>query len=261
MKPSNRGIAAAAAAMLIPVAAHAALSDEIQVYTSDINKPREFGLELHVNTTPSGRSTPDFPGEIPPAHSWRITPELSYGLSRTFEAGLYIPMVLAKGDSVMGGMKLRLKWLPVQVDEHETGVFAGANFEYAWVSSRLEEATQGIEVRPILGWRDDKWLLAVNPILEYDRSGPNKSWTPAFAPALKVAREVTEGFAAGIEYYGELGRVNNLAPHSEQSHTLYLAIDVDRGPVPFNFGIGRGLNGATDRWTVKAFFEIPLGGK
>ena len=30
-----------------------------------------------MNTTPSGRSTPDFPGEIPPAHAWRITPGVS----------------------------------------------------------------------------------------------------------------------------------------------------------------------------------------
>ena len=40
---------------LLPNIAAAALSDEIQVYTDDINAPREFGLELHVNTTPSGR--------------------------------------------------------------------------------------------------------------------------------------------------------------------------------------------------------------
>ena len=38
--------------------AHAALIDEIQVYTDDINAPGQFGLELHLNTTPKGRSTP-----------------------------------------------------------------------------------------------------------------------------------------------------------------------------------------------------------
>ena len=60
----------------------------------------------------------------------------------------------------------------------------------------------------------------------------------------------------GGEYYAELGKVNRFLPRSEQSHTLYAAIDVDRGPIPFNFGIGRGLNGATDRWTVKAIFAF-----
>jgi hypothetical protein len=258
MNRSNRA-AFAALALIVAMPAGAALPDEIQVYTSDINKPREPGLELHVNTTPSGRSTPDFPGEIVPAHAWRITPEFSYGLTRSLEAGLYLPMVVdPDGGGRSGGWKLRLKWLPVQVDEAGNGTFAGVNFEYAWVSHRLEAATQAIELRPILGWRDARWLVAVNPILDFDRAGPDKSATPDFAPAFKIARTITEGIAGGVEYYGDLGRVNRLLPRAEQSHTLYLAIDVDEGPLPFNFGIGRGLNGATDRWTVKAFFEIPL---
>jgi hypothetical protein len=260
MNRSNNATVLGALALALGLPAAAALTDEIQVYTSDINAPREFALEMHVNTTPSGRSTPDFPGEIPPAHAWRITPEFSYGLSRTFEAGFYLPMIFAPGgEDRIAGTKLRLKWLPLQVEEHGSGVFAGANFEYSWVSSRLEEATQAIELRPILGWRDERWLVAVNPILEFARSGPDRGRAPDFAPALKVARTVREGIAAGMEYYGELGRVNDFAPRAGQSHTLYLALDVDKGPLPFNFGIGRGLNSATDRWTVKAFFEIPIG--
>ena len=69
--------------------AHAAVIDEIQAYTDDINKPREFGLELHVNTTPKGRSTPDCPNEFTPRLGLRFTPEFSYGLTRDQEAGLY----------------------------------------------------------------------------------------------------------------------------------------------------------------------------
>ena len=57
----------------------------------------------------------------------------------------------------------------------------------------------------------------------------------------------------------ELGKLAHFSPQAEQAHTLYLAVDVDRGPVGFNFGIGRGLNSATDKWTVKAIFEIPFG--
>ncbi|TMH09602.1 MAG: hypothetical protein E6H68_18115 [Betaproteobacteria bacterium] len=62
--------------ILIPSIAGAALSDEIQVYTDDINAPGEFGLELHINTTPKGRRVPDYPGEVVPNHGLRITPEL-----------------------------------------------------------------------------------------------------------------------------------------------------------------------------------------
>ena len=259
MRAWNSAIALCLILLCAALPSKAALSDEIQVYTDDINKRGEFGLEMHVNTTPSGRSTPDYPGEIPPAHTWRVTAEFSYGLTRTLEAGLYIPTLLTPGDSTLGGTKVRLKWLPIQVEEGAAGIFAGLNFEYGWIKERLEQSTQGIELRPIIGWRDDKWLVAFNPNLEFDRAGPAKSGTPNLAPGLKVARTVREGVAAGIEYYADLGRVNDLAPRAEQGHTLFLALDVDKGPIPFNFGIGRGLNSATDRWTVKAIFEIPLG--
>jgi hypothetical protein len=259
--PIRSGVASvvAAALALAPAAALAALPDEIQVYTSDINKKGEFGLELHVNTTPSGRSTPDFPGEIPPAHGWRLTPEFSYGITPALEGGLYLPFVFgADNQNKFAGPKLRLKWMPLRVDEAGNGAFAGLNFEYAWIDDRLEQSTRALEVRPIVGWRNPDWLVAFNPILGFDLAGPTKSSTPNFEPSLKVARRVTEGYAAGFEYYAGLGPVNHFAPRSEQEHTLFLAIDVDRAPWVFNFGIGRGLNGATDRWTVKAIFEIPL---
>jgi hypothetical protein len=245
--------------LMLSLGAHAALPDEIQVYTSDIDKPGEFGLELHVNTTPSGRSVPDFPGEIPPARGWRLTPELSYGLTRTLEAGLYLPFVHgAGGRDRFAGPKVRLKWMPLQVDADGHGAFAGVNIEYAWISPALERATRAMEVRPIAGWRDERWLLAFNPILGFDLAGPERGGRPDFHPAVKIARGVTQGFAVGAEYYGELGKVNRLRSRSEQSHTLYLAVDVDRAPWVFNFGVGRGLNGATDRWTVKAIFDFPF---
>jgi len=49
-------------AVLGAAALHAVMIDEIQVYTDDINAPGKFGLELHVNTTLKGRSTPDYSG-------------------------------------------------------------------------------------------------------------------------------------------------------------------------------------------------------
>jgi len=254
--------AACWAAMLAP-AAHAALPDEIQVYTGDINKPGEWGFEVHVNTTPSGRKEPDFPGEIVPHHAWRVTPEISYGVSPTIDVGVYLPFVFAPGGTQkFSGPKLRAKWLPIQVPEGGAGMFAGVNVEYAWIDSSLEEVTREFEVRPIIGWEDERWLVAFNPILEFAQTGPTKNHSPEFNPALKIGRKVQEGIMAGIEYYGALGALNNFDTHSEQSHTLYLALDVERGPVNFNFGIGRGMSGtAADKWTVKAIFEIPIGGK
>ena len=59
--------------MLAAASARAALPDEIQVYTDDLEAAGKRGVELHVNTTPSGRSTPEYPGEVSPWHGVRIT--------------------------------------------------------------------------------------------------------------------------------------------------------------------------------------------
>jgi hypothetical protein len=50
---STRNRFLVAAAIFCCSHAHGALSDEIQVYTDDVNAPGERGSELHVNTTPS----------------------------------------------------------------------------------------------------------------------------------------------------------------------------------------------------------------
>lgn len=251
----------AAALLACPLAppVHAAASDEIQVYTDDINRPGEFGLELHVNTTPRGRNSPDFPGEVTPAHGLRVTPEFSWGLTRTLDAGLYLPYVRdAQGTTHFSGPKLRLKWLPMQTGESGTGWFGGVNLEYAWIAPQLEQSTRALELRPIIGYRGTQWLLAANPILGWSLAGPERSRKPDFSPAFKVARTVAPGIALGAEYYSELGRVGNFLAHGAQPHTLYFALDFDRKPWVFNVGLGRGLTNAADAWTVKAIFEIPF---
>src|SRR5437773_11793554 len=66
--------------LVIALPARAELSDEIQVYTDDINEPGQFGLEMHVNTTPKGRLTPDHRAERVPDLGGRRTPERASAL-------------------------------------------------------------------------------------------------------------------------------------------------------------------------------------
>jgi len=238
-------------------AARAALPDEIQVYDDSINKPGEKGLELHVNTTPSGRNTSDYPGEIPPAHGLRVTPEFSWGLTETLEGGLYLPTLLDRDNRFyLAGIKLRMKWIPQRAHE-SGGAFYGLNAELSHVGSRFEASQSGLELRPILGYRNADWLIATNPVLSYELTKGYRGGGFDFSPSLKVSRTVGQGIAAGFETYSELGKLARFAPSSERQHTLYATLDVDRGPWIFNVGVGRGLDPATDRWTVKAIFEIP----
>ena len=256
---ANALLAVAAGLGYAGLPAQAAMIDEIQVYTDDINQPGEFGLELHVNTTPKGRSTPDYPGEITPRHGLRTTAEFSYGLSRTLEAGLYLPYARdAEGTMHFAGPKLRLKWLPLQPGEDGSGWFMGANVEYAWVAPAFEQSRNSVELRPIVGFRSKDWLLAANPILGWSLAGPDHDRKPDFSPSVKVARSVAAGLALGMEYYSDLGKVGNSLPRAEQAHTLYFALDYDRKPWVFNVGIGRGPTGAADRWPLKTTIEVPF---
>lgn len=238
--------------MLAARAACAALPDEIQVYTDDLEAPGGRGIELHVNTTPSGRTRPEYPGEVVPHHGLRITPEISWGLARNWDGGVYLPFVRsADGADFFAGPRLRLKWLPLRPSEGAAGPFAGINWELSFVQQRFEEARRTAEMRPILGYRSVTWLFSFNPIVTADLAGEDKG-VLMFAPAAKLSRSLSHGMAFGAEYYAELGRLSHFAPRAEQSHTLFAVLDTEQ----VNFGIGRGLSGATDRWTIKATFSF-----
>ena len=245
----SRNRLTALAAVLCFSQAYGALPDEIQVYTDDVNAPGERGIELHVNTTPSGRSRPGYAGEVTPYHGLRITPELSWGLVPDVDWGLYLPFVRSgEGTAYFAGPRFRLKWMPLR---SKPGYFAGVNVELSFVERRFEEARRTAEIRPIVGYRNDDWLVSFNPIVGTDLAGPQKG-VLTFAPAFKIARSAGGGYALGAEYYAELGRLSHFAPASEQSHILYFVLDTQT----VNFGVGRGLNGASDRWTVKAIFSF-----
>ena len=258
---SNSGffIGLLASALALWPAPSFGITDEIQVYTDEINKPGEFGLELHVNTTPKGRATPDYPGDVPPRHGVRVTPEFSYGLNRDFEAGLYLPSGRdADGNLFLGGVKLRLKWLPVQPDETQGGWYFGSNFELSNVSKKFSESRVASELRMIGGYRGKDWLIGVNPILDWDLSPGFRNGGPDFILAAKAIHGVAPGIALGMEYYDAIGKLSHPLPHDMQDHTIYLVMDYDRKPWVFNLGIGRGLTTVADRWTVKAIFEVPF---
>lgn len=244
------GVLALFAALLAP--AHAALPDEIQVYTDDLEEVGSHSIELHVNTTPNGRSTPEYPGEVVPHHGIRVTPEISWGLAENWDGAIYLPFVRSgDGAYFFAGPKFRLKYLPLRPLDGDTGMFAGINFEVAFVQERFEQSGRTAEIRPIVGYRGEKWLFSFNPILETDLAG-NKEGVITFAPAFKVSRRAWPGMALGAEYYMDMGELSNSAPRDEQSRVLFLTADTDR----INFGIGYGMTNASDRWTIKAIFSF-----
>ncbi len=243
-------------AMIAYSSAHAA-SDEIQVYLDDIRAPRETGLELHFNFVPQGRKTPDYPGEIPPHHVFRATPEFSVGLRPNWDMGLYLPTEVAPGgNAYMDGARLRLKYLAP--GEKTKPFFYGANVEVGYVPLRVSEDRYAAELRGIVGYRSGPWLLALNPILGWALSGPEKSSTPELDLNLKIGREINNEWMIGFEHYAGFGRINRMPNSSQQDQVLYFVTDFERKGYSVNFGIGKGLTNASDDWVVKAIVGIPL---
>jgi hypothetical protein len=233
----------------------AATGDEIQVYDDDINKPKEFSLELHSNYIISGSKTPAWEGDAPSHHSFRITPEFAYGLTETLEAGLYLPLLRESGQDVrLEGAKLRLKYLSAPKD---VPYYWGLNGELGHVSLRSAEQHWNMELRPIFGYRMDKWQFTVNPTLEWALSGVHDN-VPEFSPALRVSYALKEELSLSLEHYAELGKVNHLLPSSQQTQTTFIALDTNVSGHDLNFGVGKGWNGNSDKWTVKAIVNMPF---
>ena len=245
-------------AALLASAAAAASTDEIQVYTDDINAVGERGLELHVNTTPRGRSKPDYAGEIPPQHGMRVTPEFSWGITETLETGLYLPAMRdADGNYFLGGAKLRLKWVPQRAAE-QGGWYFGANGEISNLTKKFSESRASTELRVMAGYRTRDWIIGFNPIFDWALSSGFRDSRPDTTYSWKAAHSVAEGVALGLEYYRDVGKLGRSPPIDQQDHVLYLALDVDRKPWVFNIGIGRGLTGGADAWTLKTIIDIPF---
>jgi hypothetical protein len=248
---SRRLIAILASFALLVAAAPARAVDvfEIQVYEGDINEPLQPGLELHTNFTAAGRRTPAFPGEAVPHHALRTTLEPSLGILPWWELGAYLEAATApgRGEARFGGWKVRSKFI---VPQAKTGAFTlGLNLEVGRGVAALGSDAWDAELRPIIAWAQGRFFAAVNPIIGWELSGG--SLVPELEPCAKVRVDAGHHVGVGLEYYTGLGRASDLLPLGQQEHFLYLVGDLLDGPFELNGGVGRGLTGGSDDWTIK----------
>jgi len=231
-----------------------AAPEEIQVYTDDINAPGEFGLEMHVNYVIDGFRTPEYPGQLPTNHVLQVTPEFSYGITRTWEAGLYLLSARSADGNLYGnGAKLRIKYIAPS----SGSFFWGLNTELGYTQRRVTENYVNLELRPIMGWRGGPWLISFNPIVGAALSG-DVSRVPTFEPALKIGRAIGEGTQSGIEYYADTGGIDHSPDFNQQNHVLYGVIDTKKDGIDLNFGVGHGITSASEKWVVKMIVGISI---
>ena len=240
-------IAIAAVLLLAGPALAAAQTDEIQVYDGGLAAPGVFNLTFHNNFTWGGSDIPPYPGAVVSDKSWNGVPEWAYGVTRWFEAGLYLPLYTHDKDQGWGldGFKLRTLFAVPDAD-NRTFVY-GANFEFSYNAKRWDSTRFTSEIRPIIGWHVNALDVIVNPIVDTAYDGLKNL---EFVPATRVAVTVNRTWQLAAEEYADFGKVSAFLPASRQAHQLYFVID-RAGRIDIEAGIGFGLTSASDAVTFK----------
>lgn len=241
-----------AVALLLLAANLASAQDnyEIQVYGSETVPARETMVELHSNFTVQGTTT-EMNGLAPTNHALHETVEITHGWNDWSETGFYIFTSAWSGggwDYVGFHIRPRVR----APDEWHWPVGASLSLEFGYQRPLFSVDTWTLELRPIMDRKIGRWYMSLNPTLEFALVGQNAGQAPGFSPNAKVSYEVTEKVAAGLEYYGAFGPINDFDPFSQQQQQFFPAIDLYVSPKwEINFGVGVGATQGTDHLIVK----------
>ena len=240
----------------VPSLAHAA-EEEIQVYMDEMDRPGQFGLDLHNNYVFTGQSGIEYAGQQASLDRYRLTPEWSYGVTPNIELGLYLPLTTldSQGHFDADGFKGRIKYIAPKADGQTW--FWGANFEIGRVGHVLDINPWNAELKGILGTRQGPWTLATNLNVDWTVSGPHPQ-SASLELDTKVAYALSKTFALGFESYNGMGTFKSFAAFGHSEQALYGVVDTSLGKWDFNLGMGHGYGGASDGWTVKAIISVPI---
>ena len=241
--------ASALALGMLGAAPAGAQTDEIQVYNAEIAPPGQFAMTWHNNYAAIGRRQADFPGGVRPDGALNGVTEFSYGLADWFELGAYAPFlytVTRDGQFLLDGVKLRA--LAVVPHAKERTFFYGFNFELSYSAKHWQPERVNTEFRPIIGLHLGPWELIFNPIVDIP---VGRNMNVDLAPAARVAYNVTDKWAIGLEHYADYGTVPRFQSIDRQQHTVFAVVDVAAEPYDIEFGVGHGFTAASDEVVLK----------
>jgi hypothetical protein len=243
-------------ALLALPAAALSQTDEIQVYDAQIADPGVFNLTWHNNFAPIGLKTPVFPGGLIPDKSLNGVPEWAYGVAPWFEAGLYLPLYSISKDrgATINGGKIRLLFVKPHATEHT--FFYGINFEFSYNARHWDPRRYTSEIRPIIGFHLHPVDIIVNPILDNSWLGGFKGLD--FAPAIRLAYNISPNWAVAAEEYADFGVLRHFYLGSQQQQQIYAVMDHTSKTINIEAGIGFGLTTATSKVTLKLILSRDL---
>lgn len=250
-----RVVAILVALAAVPAAVFAQ-ADEIQVYDGSIAASGKFNLTVHNNHILNGLKTPAFPGGLIPDRSLNGVTEWAYGVTGWFEAGLYLPLYSISRDrgATINGGKIRLLFTAPDADRRT--FFYGVNFEFSYNSRHWDPRTFTSEIRPIIGLHLHSVDVIVNPILDNSYLGGFKNFE--FAPAMRVAYNLSPKSALAVEEYADIGPLRDFYAAGQQSHQVYGVFNHSTKWMDIEVGVGFGLTAASDKVTLKLMLSRDL---
>ena len=130
------------------------------------------------------------------------------------------------------------------------------NFEFSYNSRHWDPSSFTSEIRPIIGLHLRRVDLIVNPILDNSYLGGFKNLD--FAPAMRVAYNLSPKWAMAVEEYADIGPLRNFYPAGKQSHQIYGVFNHSSKWVDMEVGVGFGLTAASDKVTLKLLLTRDL---
>ena len=206
-------------------------------------------FELHSNFTFDGEK--NVVDKVTPSHhSLHETLEITHGITENFELGFY----LFTNYTSMYGYKVVGTHIRPRVGAPQKWnwpVGASLSAEFGYQKREYSSETWNIEIRPIIDKQWKSFYVSFNPTFGIPLKSDSNIHTPAFEPNLKASYTIHK-VALGIEYYGDLGTLNDVPKLSEQSHALFFVADLYIDPrCEINIGPGFGLTENTDDFVFK----------
>ena len=140
-----------------------------------------------------------------------------------FEQGLYLPLYSFSHNDGATYNGFKLRWLFVKPHADERKFFYGVNFEFSVNQKQWDERHYTSEVRPIIGWHLRPVDIIINPIMDTSYTGGFKSLD--FAPAVRVAYNLSPKWAAAIEEYADYGPFRHIYSAHDQSHQVWAVVN------------------------------------
>src|SRR5260370_3110547 len=109
--------------------------DEIQVYNAGIAAPGKFTIQQHLNYVGIGLKEPPFPGGLVSHHSINGTPEFAYGVTDSWEVGLYLPFAIHDRQLLSKSFKLPTLFVSPTADHRH--FFYGVDFQFTHTAPTL----------------------------------------------------------------------------------------------------------------------------